>query len=179
MAFKVIKTKNAVIELRLDKLETLLAPKKIVTKPVVRDLGRSIKAISLALVKVGKSPVKGFGRFKPYAAQRKRKGYPELPKIRDKYPRKKTRPVNLFLDGKYLQAITKSRINKTRDGIEYGLIDGTALQQKMFESHNEGKRPDIPQRKVVPTGGDDFTALIRRKIKNIYLKRVRSIIKSA
>lgn len=177
-AHKVIRTKGAVVTLALTKLAALTNPKKVTNKSVVADLGRNIAEKSLALVRVGKSPVKGEGRFKGYAAQRGG-GYPEIPGIKKKFPTKKTRPINLFLDGEYLKAITQFKRNKEGDGIDYGLLSGTVLQQKMFETHNEGMHKDVPQRKVVPTNGDDFVSLIRRKIKDIYLKRIRSIIRSA
>lgn len=172
-----IKTKNVTTTLDLKTTERLSKLKNIVNKSLAQALGRDIKKLSLELVKIGKSPVKGQGRFKRYAVQRGGKSnYPETPTIRNKFPNKKTRPVNLFLDGSYLKAVTESKINKLKTGIEYGLLDGTDLQEKMFESHNEGKRSDIPQRKVVPTGKDEFTAKITRRIKDLYLSRIRRII---
>ena len=177
---KTIRTKSAIIDLRLAKLATLTDPKKITTKAVVADLGRNVKEKSLALVKVGLSPVEGRGRFKGYAVQRGGKSnYPEIPGLKKKFPGKKTRPVNLELDGEYLDAVTQYKKNREGDGIEFGLLKGSDLQNKMFESHNEGSRNDIPQRKVIPTNGDDYTPLIRRKIKDIYLNRIRNIIRSA
>lgn len=166
------------VKVKLDSLRAIADPKKVANQVIQSELGDSIKELSLKMVEVGKSPVKGHGRFERYAAQREDASgnYPEDSETRRRYPLKKTRPVNLELDGSYLEAIT--RWKPAVGGIEYGLINGSELHEKMFESHNEGKRSDIPQRKVVPTGKDDFTGLIRKKIKDIYLQRIRNIIRS-
>ena len=174
---KVIRTKNIKITLGLKTLERLSKTKNIVDVRFAKTLGGQVKKLSLELVKIGKSPVKGHGRFKRYAVQRgKPSNYPETPRIRKRFPSKKTRPVNLFLDGSYLQAITKSKMNAEKNGIIYGLIGGSILHKKMFESHNEGKRKDIPQRKVVPSGKEQFTAKIMQRIKGLYLSRIKRII---
>jgi hypothetical protein len=47
----------------------------------------------------------------------------------------------------------------------------------MFEAHNEGMHPDVPQRKVLPTGTDTFVESIIRGIKEIFRERLAQEIK--
>jgi hypothetical protein len=225
MAFKgkeTIRTKNALVEINTAKLAKLVDPKRVVNKAVRADLARKIKAESLALVAAGKSPVRGEGRFKAYAAQRNtRKApkprskrsislgrrvkraiaavkkflsnspsrrpkpagakelsgfYPEIAALLRKWPQKKTRPVNLALDPK------KPYLNSLFD---YKPVDGGIKFQEpsdpflnlLYLTHNEGSHKHVPQRKVVPSGRDDYVSGIRKIIKNIYSRRIRSIIK--
>jgi hypothetical protein len=225
VAVKVIRTRDAKITLRLATLESILDPKKVVTRAVADELGKKTKKEVLDLVAVGKSPVKGEGRFEAYAAQRgapkpKRRPpkkakptsrrsrrlskllkrlkkllgrdtprkkrqqverrlsgrYPEIKSLLEKFPNKKTRPVNLKLDGTYLDEITQHEL---RDGgIDFGLLGDDIFMQILFNVHNEGERSDIPQRKVIPTGEDTFVPSILRVIKKVYLKRIRNIINS-
>lgn len=174
MTIKKIRTKNAKITFDLRTLQAVTDIKRLVTNQVAKELGATVRKEVLALVAVGKSPIKGKGRFRAYAAQRKGEGYPEIPRIRRRFPGKKTRPVNLRLNGKYLKAILKTI--KIEGGIAFAELD--EFNKKLFESHNEGKRSDIPQRKVIPTGKDTFVPIIIRAINKVYLKRIKRIIKT-
>lgn len=174
MAIRTIKTTLFRIIFDLPTLEVITDRKRIVTNQVSRELGVSVRKEVLALVAVGKSPIKGKGRFRAYAAQRKGQGYPEIPRIKRRFPGKKTRPINLRLNGKYLRAILKTI--KIEGGIAFEELD--EFNKKLFESHNEGKHPDVPQRKVLPTGKDTFVPIIIRAINKVYLKRIKRIIKT-
>lgn len=174
---KTIRSGKTKIKIDLPSLETLSDKKKLVTTAVKKELERKIRDKSLELVSVGKSPVKGVGRFKAYATQRNDdpRGYPNDSNTRSKFPGKKTRPVNLKLsnDMPYLKAIFKAKF--TDGGIEIGKPSDKLLA-KLFEAHNEGEHDDVPQRKVIPTGGDTFTESIILAIKNIYLKRIKNVL---
>ena len=162
------------VKVTLPTLEKLTS-KNVVNQRTADRLGRTIKKESLKLASVGKSPVAGQGRFKAYAAQRKGKGYPNIPSIKKMFPGKKVRPVNLFLDGSYLNALGH---RKKGNGIEYGWLNASPFIEKLIEAHNEGKHPDVPKRQVLPTGdGQEFTASIMRLIREVYLDRIRDIIK--
>jgi hypothetical protein len=154
-----------------------LEPRKIHNTIFGDKLAKGVKGKVLDLVSVGVSPVKGKGRFKAYAAQRSSAlgSYPNIPRIREKYPSKKTRPVNLYLDGSYLEAVTKHTNKST--GIEFGLINASEFNRDLFKTHNEGKNRNVPQRKVIPTKGEGFVESVNKIIKDIYLQRIRNIIR--
>jgi hypothetical protein len=127
----------------------------------------------------GLSPVRGHGRFAAYAVQRLGGGsvndknlYPNS--VRGKFPSKGIRPINLRLDGSYISAFAFERI---ATGVRVGLFDASSLIKKMFEAHNEGMHPDVPQRKVLPTGTDTFVESIIRGIKEIFRERLAQEIK--
>ncbi len=176
MAVKVIKGKNFTVTIELDALAKISNVKKIVNSTMANKLGNSILRETKNLVGVGKSPVKGKGRFPAYAKQRKGSGYPDTPDIRRRFPSKKTRPVNLELSGKFLKALG---FKKTDGGIDFGWIDPSEDIKKLIDAHNNGLNKNVPQRKVIPNAdGEDYTASIRRLIKDIYLQRIRAIIRS-
>ena len=177
MAFKPdqkARSKKAIVTLGFRRLSRLADPKKIANKKTQNKLHQKIVALTLDLVRAGKSPVKRHGRFKAYAAQRK-EAVGDYPKRVDG---KNIRPVNLILaraGRPYLEAILQKR--NIPGGIAF-LEPKEDFFKILFNVHNEGARRDIPQRKVIPTGGDDYTAAISKAIKDIYLKRIRGIIKS-
>lgn len=183
-----IRKKTYKVEFDLKRLSKLVNPRRVVTPKVAKDLVDGIKEESLKLVEVGKSPVKGKGRFKAYAAQRK-KGkkkrkkpglsglYPETSDIRARYPGKKTRPVNLELrsDKPYLNSLFDYK--KISGGVQFFEPKDDFLQM-LYTVHNEGARKDIPKRQVVPEdASQDYTASVRKIIKSIYNMRIRDIIK--
>src|SRR6056297_2054670 len=111
----------------------------------------------IRLVRRGISPIKDHGRFTAYSADR-RSG--EVPRqrlypytVQSKYPSKQKRPVNLYLSGKYLDRIQTKR--KARGIYKIGLMSPTNKQRKMFDCHNLGNHPDVPQRKHLPTENQD------------------------
>lgn len=129
----------------------------------------------------GLSPVRGEGRFERYKNQGNKDKYPG--NVRDKYPSKKQRPVNLYLNGWYLSHLTYW-INKTKNYIGIGFSGKTGVKQpppkkvrQYFETHNEGMHPDVPQRKHLPNDiGDTFTVSVEREYKREFERIVKSAI---
>ncbi len=102
-------------------------------------------------------------RFYPYSAMKK-------------YPDKKVKPVNLYLDGSFLDTLTHA---PRPNGIEFGHLFPDAKTKDLFEAHNEGLNKYVPQRKYLPNKkGELFIVSIMRAIRNVYSQRIKSIINS-
>ncbi len=121
------------------------------------------------LIQSGQSPVKGGGgqsggksRFQDYSPSYK----DQIRKGRYKKYSKKLRPVNLTLTGKMLDSISK-KINK--NGFTIFFRDEKAIY------HNElgaGKSKVI--RRMLPLGGQEFTAAITRQLVDILDRLIKS-----
>jgi len=169
----------------------------IATRKFQKKLGTEVLEEVLDEVSIGKSPVKGQGRYPGYkvdrasASARKRKTprsnrkvasmsadnsfYPNS--VKDKFPGKQKRPVNLKLSGKFLSKVNWKRI---KGGVELGLMSRSEKLRKMFETHNDGSHRHVPRRAIIPTGmGEKFTAKISRLIKDIYLERIKEMTKKS
>lgn len=178
-------------------------------RKTVNEIGRFVTEGMLDAMGKGLSPVRGFGRFVAYKAQRQSSRlnaalkslsgskagkriarqmlkkeivkaesgyYPETTYIKEHYPDKTTRPVNLKLSGELWERID---YELTQDGkaIELGIF-GYDKIATIARVHNTGERLDIPQRKFLPTGkGEAFIISLTRLIKDIYLNRINDIIK--
>lgn len=162
------------VKFKLDGLKAKVNNEYIHNNKTANDIRDTVLGGIKKALAVGLSPVKKFGRLAAYAVQRKGKGYPEIDRIKEKYPDKKTRPVNLSLSGKMLKDMKGV---KQRDGVLLGYMDDSK-SSLLARVHNSGERKDIPQRKFLPTGpGEEFILSLTRAIKDIYLNRIRAIIK--
>ncbi len=126
------------------------------------------------LIKKGISPIEGDGRFPPYKAQveRNKKKYPDS--VRDKFPNKRRRPVNLFLSGRFLRELkaVPRRINL----IVVGFFSpyGQKLEQGHREQANgQGYRPIIPDTQA----GEDFALSIKADILRAYRESILAYLK--
>lgn len=162
------------VRLHLKKLEGLNA-KDIANRKFQNKLGREVVGMVKDAVGVGLSPVKGEGRFPGYAADRidKRK-YPNS--VKKRYPNKQRRPVNLELSGDMLDAF---KFKGIIGGVRLGMISASRRLKTIFKAHNatnDSKRP-FPRRAVIPDAkGEEFSPKIMRRIKEIYLQRIREMI---
>lgn len=111
-----------------------------------RIIANLIREKILSLVAKGISPIEGNGRFPAYKGQseKKRSKYPYS--VKDKFPNKRARPVNLFLSGKFLKAL--KAFPKSINIISIGFF--SSYGKKLERGHREGangqaKRPIIPQ----------------------------------
>ncbi len=155
------------IKLSLPLLKKLNAIK---TENVVNDgfadrIGSMVVSLMKALIAVGQSPVRGFGRFAQY-------------KNPSKYPggKKNRTPVNLSLTGDMLK-----ELNYRRSGnkIEVGILPDAPNKIKIIARvHNTGERSDIVQRQFIPNDGEEFVISIQSKIKSMFRERVLEIIKA-
>lgn len=138
-----------------------------------RELGTKIIKEMKRMIAKGNSPVKGFRRFPPYAAQRgnAKSNYPE------NIDGKSTRPVNMELTGDMLNDLDFRSAGKGK--IEVGVM-GDSFSELKSRVHNTGERRDIPQRKFIPfEEGDEFAARIQKLIRDIHQKRLNGIIKKS
>lgn len=116
-------------------------------------------------IAVGLSPVKEFGRFAGYSGERGG-SYPFS--VKKKYPDKTLRPVNLKLSGDMLNSLD-SRSNGT--SVTVGILSPSQVEKA--RKHQAGIL--VPQRKFIPTAGQEFTVSIMREIK----KKLQQIIDRA
>jgi len=159
-----------------------LNKEKIVTDSFRKKLGKRVLKDVLDSIAVGKSPVRGQGRFKGYKVDRSAgepasQLYPNT--VKKKFPDKRKRPVNLKLNGDLLKAFGWKSI---KGGIEFGLITTKEKLKKIFEAHNEGTntKKKVPKRQLLPTGPKDkFIITIQRRIRNLYLARIRQLLSKA
>lgn len=116
------------------------------------------------LIRAGRSPVEGFGRFPQY-------------KDREKYPanKKAKTPVNLTLSGLMLKFFG---IRKKSDrSITVGIFPEASNDLKVrARANNEGTENGIPARRFIPINGERFTVSVMRAIKNLYAKRVKELL---
>lgn len=151
---------------------------------VAKELNDVIKEGIKNSLSRSQSPVKGYGRLTPYAAEiggargktstaLDTSKYPFS--VQHKYPGKKIRPINLQLSGKMIDSIKV--ISISNDKVTIG-VSGTK-QKLMAETHNEGtQEPRVPTRRFMPTAdGEEFVGSIQTKILAIIEKRVFDLIK--
>lgn len=149
--------------------------KLFINRRFQKDLGETIVEAIKDATDSGLSPVKGRGRFVAYSVQRneantqaeKKKLYPR--NVLNKYPSKRDRPVNLRLSGELMKSLS---FRATTKGVSVGHFNPNADIKEKFEAHNEGSKPNVPQRKYLPTKGDTFNATIMRKIKEAVLSNL-------
>lgn len=144
-----------------------------------KDIGIATVSAMKKMIAQGISPVRGEGRFTRYSEQRGG-SYPES--VRGRFPDKKTRPVNLKLNGWYLKHLTYWVSEKAQYiGIGFSGKEGVKqpVPQKVrdyFEAHNEGLNKNVPKRKHLPNkDGDQFAVSVERE----YRKKFEQIVKSA
>jgi len=168
----------AKVKIKIPTVDSMVK-RKIATRKFRDKLGRLVLKEILSSIARGISPVRGHGRFKGYKVDRstgkaKAQAYPNS--VKDKFPSKRKRPVNLKLSGDLLKAM---RFRRLVGGVEVGLINASKKLKAIFEGHNEGSnlKAKLPQRKILPTGPKDrFKVSIQRRIVNLYLARIRQII---
>lgn len=145
-----------------------------ITPSIAKQIEMVVKQGINEMLDVGTSPVRGYGRYEAYAAQRlDPKKYPNS--VKSKYPNKKIRPVNLQLTGAMIKSIKV--LSSSGDKVSIGIPSGK--ESLKAETHNEGtQRHRVPQRKFLPTGpGEEFVVSIQRKILAILEKAVSDRLK--
>jgi len=135
------------------------------------DIGRTVVAEAKRMIAEGQSPVRGYGRFERY-------------KDRTKYPGKlkDARPVNLYLSGDMLKAFGHRISGK--NAIKVGMVKGSKFQKEKEGYHHDGtKHHDgtdaMAQRRFIPGEGEEFAVSIMRAIRDIYGKRLASLIRKS
>lgn len=168
------------VTVKLDKLNAIVSGEKIATPEFQKKLGDRVVSDVKEFIAVGKSPVRGGGRFKGYAADRLKgdnpnKLYPNT--VKKQYPSKQRRPVNLSLSGRMLSEMIWKSI---KGGVIIGLLNASAEIRTIFKAHNSKDQPNrkFPRRQLLPTEqGERFIEYIQRRIVSLYRARIRQIIK--
>lgn len=186
------------------KLDPALTSPSLFGKRFQDRVGLQVVMAMREAIAIGLSPVKGVGRFVAYAAQRKandvksfaatqsknKQGYYRKlasktakssglypNSVKGKFPGKQARPVNLSLNGSFLDTISF----RSSDGVvEIGHIEPDQQTKNLFEAHNEGlnTKNQVPKRKYLPNKrGDEFLVGIMRTIKSLYQERIKQILK--
>ncbi len=141
-------------------------------------LGEVLRKEVLDFIEEGISPIKGRGKFKGYKVDRgggsdNPRAYPNS--VKKKYPRKRKRPINLELSGKFLKALT---YKKTKEGIKFGFFGMNDDIRDKYETHNLGLDKYVPKRKFLPTvDGEeyslDITKALEKTLDEILRKKLR------
>ncbi len=124
------------------------------------------------MISKGISPVKSVGRFPAYLRAGEKGKYPD--NQRSKYPTKRQRPVNLYLSGDFLKALSY-RILSGKFGFSFdvGYFDKDSVAKE--EGHALGWNGQ-PQRPTIPDDGQ-FAERIQRIIFNGFKKAVSAFVK--
>jgi hypothetical protein len=164
MSKYIISIRDALLKKVRNKLKFQQSQKKTFEK-AGNDAIKEIKE----LVAKGNSPIKGEGRFPAY--KNPKTGYPAT--VRNKYPSKKSRPVNLYLSGKFLKQL-KVKVNVERKPkIQIGFFDqyGKTLEQ----GHREGANGQ-PSRPIIPAGNETFKPQVISTIKKLIAAAIKKMV---
>ena len=138
---------------------------KFVDGATANAIGEAVVTEAKRMVSEGQSPVRGHGRFERY-------------KNRQKYPGdlKPHRPVNLKLTGEMLAGLTFRQ--KSATSIEVGFIKASADRKKVAEFHTSGTE-HMAMRRVIPQKDEEWAVSIMRRLRDLYGKRLETLIKRA
>lgn len=125
------------------------------------------------LIAAGTSPVES-------AKGRRFRGY----KNPQKYPAKlkEKRPVSLYLSGEMLRSYVAERVSSVR--LRLGISSRASTDVKIrAEANNVGTVSEsgaeaIPARRFIPLKGETYRVSVMRKIKNLYARRIKSLLSS-
>ena len=133
-------------------------------------VGKTIVKETKNRIAKGTSPVAGEKNYPAYSSSYK----DQIRRGRGAFRNKRIRPINLKLTGKMLNAL-KHRVKKTQT-LGFATIVGffSAKQSDKVQFNRDNGRNPWPQ----PSEGETFKAGINKKIKDIYLKKIRSITRS-
>lgn len=131
-----------------------------------------LKQEIVRIIKSGRSPVEGQGRFVEYSYSYKKliqKSNKKNSKGNSIFKNKKIRPVNLYLTGKMLDSIQTKFI---KNGFRISFRDKKAVYHTILGA---GRSRVI--RKMLPTGNEEFTRTINSNLTNTYKSILNSKIK--
>lgn len=103
------------------------------------------------------------------------KGYPYS--VQKEFPGKRPRPVNLFLSGAMLAALTFDIVQSTKNrvGVVVGYFDEE--QAKKERGHREGVNGQ-PKRPTIPTGSQTFNKTIELDIMSLLKQAIQKALRS-
>lgn len=145
----------------LRELEKLKDP---VDQATADKVGEEVVAEMKSLIASGKSPIAAKGNFPRYINPKK---YPGTKKPKS--------PVNLFLTGKFLNALRAST-KKGSTGIDTYVGFRSSAQAEKERGHRDGANGQ-PERPIIPQGEESFVLSIRNIIRKIYEERIAVLTK--
>lgn len=144
--------------------------KKLVDEKFAEDVDREVVSEIKKLISAGVSPVET-------NAGRRFKGY----KDPDSYPnkQKQKRPVNLRLSGDMLSYYVARVVNGLT--LRLGIQDAPEEIKIRAQANNVGTGSKdgefgIAARRFVPLKGETFKISVLRKLKNLYAKRIKTLL---
>lgn len=136
---------------------------RFIDGPTANAIGRTVVEEAKEMISQGQSPVRGHGRFERY-------------KDRNKYPGdlKPHRPVNLKLTGEMLAGLTFKR--KDANTIEVGYLRASQKRKEIAGYHMSGT-DNMAMRRTIPQEGEEWAVSIMRALRDLYGKRLETLIK--
>jgi hypothetical protein len=131
-----------------------------------------VKEKILSLVAKGISPIEGNGRFPAYKPKNKKKPtYPDT--VKNAFPSKRRRPVNLYLSGDFLKSLRSRGLNVNLIVVDFADEYGDTLELGHRQGANgQAKRPILPTAR-----GESFTKVIRAAILKEYREAILRYLK--
>lgn len=113
-------------------------------------IGESFRDQMLQRISRGVSPINGKGRFPAY---KNPENYPD--RVRDRFPSKRRRPVNLRLSGEFLKNLdVRVRVTGSRTTeLKIGFFDKESIDKE--RGHRNGANGQ-PKRPIIPQGNETF-----------------------
>lgn len=132
-----------------------------------RTIRQEFKNKFLDLISKGISPIEGNGRFPAYKNTKK---YPKS--VRNKFPAKRNRPINLKLSGKFLNSFQV--IVKKINVLEYGFF--SKYGKDLESGHREGVHGQ-PPRPVIPDNSESLVKSLETLILKTYKDAVDAYLR--
>jgi len=155
--------------------ELIEAIKDQVSKGISPILGRGrfegYKAVTKAnrILRGGKGGTKASrARRRKLAKATKKQGYPYS--VKNKFPSKRERPVNLFLSGRFLNDL---RAKPLKRGLEFGFY--TKLSTNKELGHREGANTQ-PERPIIPVRNERLNRTIYNRLIVSLARRIKQAI---
>lgn len=183
-------------QLKADLLAYTAFIQESLDRRVAREIGDTVVEAMLDLIEKGISPIEGNGRFPEYkwaafrnaakrgrltVGRRKMNRRQLLAAARDaerRYPftafaiskGKKPRPVNLYLTGKFLRALT-AKVQGAAGSVGISIEFRDKLSEKKESGHREGVFGQ-PERPIIPINTEDFAQSIQLLIYEIIEREI-------
>jgi hypothetical protein len=161
----------AKVRVELKEIKKLLNDSNLkVNTKVAAATGDLIVKLMLEKIAKGLSPIEGKPRFPGYKDPKK---YPGSKQVKEDFPDKRNRPVNLTLSGKFLSGL-KSKVSPVRGQITIGFFD--AYGKTLEQGHREGANGQR-ERPIIPEPSEDLAKSIRLAILRLYEAAIRNYLR--
>lgn len=154
----------------------------MITSKEGKQLGEEVVEEIRRITARGLSPIRKEGRFPAYKRAKDKDGYPN--NVKNKYPDKKKRPVNLRLSGDFMRNLRAKNVKKDRFSFAGFHIVGITIgwksrkDQLKEEGHREGVNGQ-PKRPIIPTDDEEFSPKIKKIIVEFFEKRAQRWVRKS